>query len=94
MAGSPNRGVIPYVNAPDAKVPTEQDLEFNPKGLGQIGAAVSDPVGAIFGFAADRAARDATAIKYAGQRNTDEANAYMHTVGSYLLTKSRGPGAR
>jgi hypothetical protein len=92
MAGSPNRGVIPNVNAPDVKAPTEKELGFDPKGLGQIPTAILDPVGAIFGRAADLAARQATAKRYPGELGrTEEANAYMHTVGSYLATKALGP---
>lgn len=91
MAGSAPRGAIPNVNSPDVKVPTEEELRFNRHGFGQIATAALDPVGAIFGMAADRAARDATAKKYPGAlARTDEANAYMHTVGSYLLTKTLG----
>lgn len=91
MAGSANRGTIPYVNSSDTKAPTERELGFNPNGLGQVTAALVDPVGGIFGFAADRAARQASAMRYPGKMNTDEANAYMHAAGSYLLSRVVGP---
>jgi hypothetical protein len=92
MAGSPNRGVIPNINAPDVRVPTEQELGFDAKGPGQITAGILDPVGAIFGVAVDQAAREARNRRYPGKLAlTDEANAYMHAVGSYLLTRAVGP---
>lgn len=92
MAGSANRGVLPNINAPDVSAPTEQDLNFDAKGPGQVAAGMFDPVGAIFGVAVDRAAREARNRRYPGKLAfTDEANAYMHAVGSYLLTRAVGP---
>lgn len=92
MAGSPHRGALPNINAPDAKIPTEQELRFDRSGPGQLTAGILDPVGAIFGVAVDQAAREARDRRYPGKLAlTDEANAYMHAVGSYLLTRAVGP---
>jgi len=91
MAGSPNRGVIPNVNAPDAKVPTEQELGFDPKGPGHLGAFVRDPMGAIIAEAAAQATDKVTAQKYPGMSFfSEEAGAYRHTLGSHLLKRVIG----
>lgn len=73
-------------------MPTEKELDFNPDGPGQFTAAALDPLGAIFGFAADRAARKVQALRYPGDSaETSEANAFLHGAGSHLLTRILGP---
>lgn len=95
MAGSPNRGTIPNVNAPDVKAPTEGELGFDRKGHGHIGAGLADPMGAIFALAARAAAQEAMDKRYPDQKaGTDlgnEADAYKHTVWNYLMAHTIGP---
>lgn len=96
MAGSPNRGtIIPNVNASDVKAPTEKELGFDRNSPGHIGAAVRDPIGAIFALEARNRAQEAMDHRYPDQKpGTDlgnEADAYKHTVWNYLMARTIGP---
>ena len=91
MAGSAPRGVIPYVNSAEAKGPTEQDLGFNPKGPGHVGAFLRDPMGFLIAGAAVQATNELTARKYPGVNAlSDEADAYRHTLASHVLSRMIG----
>lgn len=81
MAGLPNRGVIPYVNSPDATPPTAESFSYDPKGLGHVGAVIRDPLGALYAGGATLAAWKKTNEKYpdTGSRN-NEADAYKHAT--------------
>lgn len=91
MAGSLNRGVIPNVNSPDIKTPTERELGFDRNSPGAFGALVRDPMGLVFAWAADQAAREATKRAYPGVIPSDNAaDAFRHAAGSRLLSGTIG----
>jgi hypothetical protein len=90
MAGSPYAGVIPNVNAPDVKVPTNQELNFNPNGFGAVGTGLLDPVGAIFAYSANKAAREATRRVYPNAAGSPQADAFRHGAGSRILKGTIG----
>lgn len=96
MAGSPNRGAMPNVNAPDAKVPTEQELGFHRRGPGQIVSSAIDPIGGMFAIASALAAQEAMRKRYPdavvpGSDRNNEADAYKHATWNYLMSKTIGP---
>lgn len=90
MAGSPYRGVTPDINSPDARMPTNKELGFNPKGLGGLATGLLDPIGGIFAVAADRAAREATRKVYPGAVGSHQADAFRHGAGSGLVRVAIG----
>ena len=90
MAGSPNRGVIPNINSPEAKIPTDRQMEFNPNGPDWFLTGINDPMGAIFARAADKAARDSAIAAFPKGSDPGERNAFQHGVGSYLLARTLG----
>ena len=91
MAGSAVRGVIPYVNSPNAKGPTERELGFNPAGPGHVGALLRDPMGFLIAGAAVQATNELTRRKYPGVNAlSDEADAYRHTLASHVISRMIG----
>jgi hypothetical protein len=96
MAGSPNRGTIPNINSPDAKVPTERDFGFNRNAPGQAVTGAVDPIGGMFAIAASLAASEAMRKRYPdavvpGSDRNNEADAYKHATWNYLMSKTIGP---
>lgn len=92
MVGSPNRGVIPNINAPETRAPSFNDVGFDPRGSGIWSTSIRHSVAAIFANEAAKAAAASTAKKYPGvSPHNDEADAYRHTLWSHLMTQGIGP---